>query len=68
MTSKESTPFDIKDWLLNQGPKFKDGLPLPVRVKTSKSTVMQTDLPATSYRGIAKALSNSDIDVDPDRF
>ena len=28
---KKLAPVDIKDWLLNQGPKFDDGLPLPDR-------------------------------------
>ena len=28
---KKPVPFDIKYWLLNQGPKFDDGLPLPDR-------------------------------------
>ena len=28
---KKLAPVDIKDWLLNQGPKFDDGLLLPDR-------------------------------------
>lgn len=31
---KKLAPIDIKDWLLNQGPKFEDGLPLPDRTKS----------------------------------
>ena len=31
---KKLAPVDIKDWLLNQGPKFEDGLPLPDRKKS----------------------------------
>lgn len=68
MTSKEPPSVDIKDWLLNQGPKFDEGLPLPVRVKVGKRTLMPTELPTSAYRGIAKGLSNSDIDSEPDRF
>jgi antitoxin Phd len=30
---KQLEPVDIKDWLLHQGPKFKDGLPLPSRAQ-----------------------------------
>ena len=28
---KKLAPVDIKDWLLNQGPKLDNGLPLPDR-------------------------------------
>ena len=31
---KKLAPIDIKDLLLNQGPKFEDGLPLPDRAKS----------------------------------
>ena len=59
---------DPKDWLLNQGPKFKDGLPLRARVKRGKLSDLPIELPASAYRGIAAGLSSSDIEVEPDRF
>ena len=68
MKSKEPPPVNIKDWLLNQGPKFDDGLPLPVRVKVGKRTFLPAEPPTSAYRGVAKGLSNSDIDSEPDRF
>ena len=68
MLPKESTPFDIKDWLLNQSPKFEDGLPLRARVKRVKLSDPPVALPTSAYRGIAKGLSSSDIDFEPDRF
>ena len=41
---KKLAPFDIKDWLLNQGPKFDDGLPLPDR-KEAKARQRRRPVP-----------------------
>ena len=57
-----------KDWLLIQGPKFKDGLQLRARVKRGNPSDLPTALPTSAYRGIAKGLSSSDIDFEPDQF
>jgi hypothetical protein len=59
---------DIKDLLLNQGPKFEDGLPLRARRKLDKSADLPAALPTSAYRGIATGLSSSDIESEPDRF
>ena len=68
MASKIPSSVDIKDWLLNQEPKFDDGLPLPVQVKLGKRALLPAELPTSAYQGIAKGLSNSNIDFEPDRF
>jgi len=68
MTSKQSPPADIKDWLVYQGPKFDHGLPLPVRETLGTQADLPTALPASAFRGIAKGLSNSDVESEPDRF
>lgn len=68
MTSKEPPPVDIKDWLLNHGPKFDDGLPLRARRKLGTLSDLPAVLPTAEYRGIAKGLSSSDVDFEPDRF
>ena len=68
MATEDPLPVDINDWLLNQGPKFDDGLPLPVRAKRNKPSDLPASLPASAYRGIAKGLSSADIEFEPDRF
>lgn len=68
MTSSEPPSVDIKDLLLNQGPKFEDGLPLRARRKLNKPADLPAALPTSDYRGIATGLSSSDIESEPDRF
>lgn len=68
MASEQPPTVDIKDWLVNQGPKFDHGLPLPVREKLGTHADLPTALPASAYRGIANGLSNSDVESEPDRF
>ena len=57
-----------KDWLLHQGPKFEDGLPLRARRKLGTLSDLPAVQPTAAYRGIAKGLSSSDVDFEPDRF
>ena len=68
MTPQPIPPIDPKDWLINQSPKLKDGLLLRARAKRGKSSDLTATLPSSAYYGIAKSLSNSEIDFEPDRF
>ena len=68
MTPEQPPTVDIKDWLVNQGAKFEEGLPLPTREKLVTHADLPTALPASAYPGIANGLSNSDVESEPDRF